>query len=453
MIRRHKVWAVASFEFLSDVKRISFIIGVLGMPVFLLAYGGLIAFVGILAERSKPASITYGIVDQANVLTLNSISINTPQLLPEEMRSTIRSIDSTAARFTESVAGTKIVFRPLHHRDSALAALKEKSINGFFLLRSDYLDSGIVDSYIGESEGLNIRDPERAIRTLLVENLLKGSVPEKLAQRIREPWTMGKSWIVKSTGELTERSVGSTLAKVGVPFVFSIVLVLSIVGSGMSLIQGTAVEKENRVVDVLLSSATADEILAGKLLGLGGSGLLQVGAWFGMAACLGRDRACVGTFGPGRALLPLRVLLHRKPHDWNRRSREQLQGRTIVEHRVDYDDGFANRFHRQLYSGASQHDRKNPDVVPVFFVVRGDVPSLDGSLGYCLVGDPRAALRLDRVHVADGPLRRPTVPSRPVIDGNTPYPIGNISPNAAEGISVEGDELFRRPRADPRKRK
>ena len=287
MIRRHKVWAVASFEFLSDVKRISFIIGVLGMPVFLLAYGGLIAFVGILAERSKPASITYGIVDQANVLTLNSISINTPQLLPEEMRSTIRSIDSTAARFTESVAGTKIVFRPLHHRDSALAALKEKSINGFFLLRSDYLDSGIVDSYIGESEGLNIRDPERAIRTLLVENLLKGSVPEKLAQRIREPWTMGKSWIVKSTGELTERSVGSTLAKVGVPFVFSIVLVLSIVGSGMSLIQGTAVEKENRVVDVLLSSATADEILAGKLLGLGGSGLLQVGAWFGMAGLAG----------------------------------------------------------------------------------------------------------------------------------------------------------------------
>jgi ABC-2 type transport system permease protein len=47
--------------------------------------------------------------------------------------------------------------------------------------------------------------------------------------------------------------------------------------------QGTATEKENKVVEVLLSSANPDEILAGKLLGLGGAGLLQIGVWLAMA--------------------------------------------------------------------------------------------------------------------------------------------------------------------------
>ncbi len=43
--------------------------------------------------------------------------------------------------------------------------------------------------------------------------------------------------------------------------------------------QGTATEKENKVVDVLLASARPDEVLAGKLIGLGGAGLLQVSLW------------------------------------------------------------------------------------------------------------------------------------------------------------------------------
>jgi ABC-2 type transport system permease protein len=49
------------------------------------------------------------------------------------------------------------------------------------------------------------------------------------------------------------------------------------------LVTAISIEKENRVVEVLLSSATADEILAGKLLGLGAAGLLQVAVWFSMA--------------------------------------------------------------------------------------------------------------------------------------------------------------------------
>jgi ABC-2 type transport system permease protein len=48
------------------------------------------------------------------------------------------------------------------------------------------------------------------------------------------------------------------------------------------LLQGTATEKENKVVDVLLASANPDEVLSGKLLGLGAAGLLQVILWLSL---------------------------------------------------------------------------------------------------------------------------------------------------------------------------
>ena len=59
-------------------------------------------------------------------------------------------------------------------------------------------------------------------------------------------------------------------------------LFISLMMSASYLVQGTATEKENKVVEVLLASAEPDEILSGKLLGLGAAGLIQVCVWFSM---------------------------------------------------------------------------------------------------------------------------------------------------------------------------
>jgi ABC-2 type transport system permease protein len=58
-----------------------------------------------------------------------------------------------------------------------------------------------------------------------------------------------------------------------------VLFLLSVLMTSGFLMQGTATEKENKVVEVLLSSADPDEILAGKLLGLSGAGLLQIAVW------------------------------------------------------------------------------------------------------------------------------------------------------------------------------
>jgi ABC-2 type transport system permease protein len=72
-----------------------------------------------------------------------------------------------------------------------------------------------------------------------------------------------------------------------VPLVFMVLFLLSVLMTSGYLMQGTATEKENRVVEVLLASANPDEILAGKLLGLGAAGLLQISVWLAMVLTTG----------------------------------------------------------------------------------------------------------------------------------------------------------------------
>ncbi len=64
-----------------------------------------------------------------------------------------------------------------------------------------------------------------------------------------------------------------------VPYVFTLIFVLSIFITSGYLLQSVTEEKENRVVEILLSSIPALPLMAGKVLGLGAAGLTQVAIW------------------------------------------------------------------------------------------------------------------------------------------------------------------------------
>ncbi len=91
------------------------------------------------------------------------------------------------------------------------------------------------------------------------------------------------------------------------PGAFTITFLIALLTTTGYLVQGVSTEKENRVVEVLLSSTTPDEILGGKLLGLGTAGLLQVLVWFSMvifgAAIAAGIAIAAGVAIPWKALI------------------------------------------------------------------------------------------------------------------------------------------------------
>jgi ABC-2 type transport system permease protein len=63
------------------------------------------------------------------------------------------------------------------------------------------------------------------------------------------------------------------------PYIFGILLMMAIFTSSGYLLQGLGEEKENRVMEILLSSISPKQLLAGKVLGLGAAGLVQIIVW------------------------------------------------------------------------------------------------------------------------------------------------------------------------------
>jgi ABC-2 type transport system permease protein len=61
-------------------------------------------------------------------------------------------------------------------------------------------------------------------------------------------------------------------------------LFISVLSWGVMVMRGVLEEKSSRVTELLLCSASADELMTGKILGIGAAGLTQVAVWVAIAA-------------------------------------------------------------------------------------------------------------------------------------------------------------------------
>src|SRR4029453_9072472 len=111
-------------------------------------------------------------------------------------------------------------------------------------------------------------DSRAAFGDLLRERLTAGRVQAGVAARIVDPIKTTKRFAISRSGELRDRGTASSFVRLAVPLLFMVLFLRSVLMPPGYLMQGTAAEKENKVVEVLLASANPDEILAGKLLGL-----------------------------------------------------------------------------------------------------------------------------------------------------------------------------------------
>lgn len=75
---------------------------------------------------------------------------------------------------------------------------------------------------------------------------------------------------------------GEAMIMVSIIAVFVIYFVILLYGN--NVLRGVREEKENRVVEIVLSSIRAEQLMAGKVFGIGGACLLQVAIWVAVAA-------------------------------------------------------------------------------------------------------------------------------------------------------------------------
>ena len=72
-----------------------------------------------------------------------------------------------------------------------------------------------------------------------------------------------------------------------VPVIFTVLLMISIFMGAGTLLESVSEEKENRMVDVLLTSVSPLSLMAGKILALGTTSLVQMVVWIASIAMIG----------------------------------------------------------------------------------------------------------------------------------------------------------------------
>ena len=158
-------------------------------------------------------------------------------------------------------------------RAEGMDALLGGDLKRLYLIRADYLSTGMVQRFeVGH--GLNLEPEDDILRAFLVDNLLESAPESDIVTRMRAPLHLD-AVVVNKEGVARDLDAPRIFFFVilGAMFVFSLGI------TGGIMLQGMGEEKESRIMEVLLSSVTPGEFMAGKVLGLSAAGLSQILFW------------------------------------------------------------------------------------------------------------------------------------------------------------------------------
>jgi len=166
---------------------------------------------------------------------------------------------------------------------AARAALLAGSLDGYVIIPADYLATGDVTAYAvgGLFDAVNIDSDD--LQALLVRGLLVGQVDDQTLERVTNPADVNPILLDQQGLPSGGSDIGSVLAGFLIPYALSIFLIIAIFTASSYLLRSVSEEKETRVIEVVLSSVSATQLLTGKVLGLGALGLTQVLVWLASA--------------------------------------------------------------------------------------------------------------------------------------------------------------------------
>jgi ABC-2 type transport system permease protein len=166
-------------------------------------------------------------------------------------------------------------------RDVLRDKVSSKTIDGFIWLSDDAIASGKVTwtgrnmTYYSERTRLS----ETLNRIIQSQRLAKNGLSSADVDTLLKPI---KVELVRM--ERGREAKGSGTGKLLEVVVMVMLLYMAVLLYGISVMRSVLEEKNSRIMEVLLSSASSTELMAGKLLGVGAVGLTQIVVWVVMAS-------------------------------------------------------------------------------------------------------------------------------------------------------------------------
>ncbi|HSM24957.1 MAG TPA: ABC transporter permease [Anaerolineaceae bacterium] len=240
----NKIWLVIKYEYLKHVKKKRFILAILSLPLFILLMVG----VGFLSVVIQFDNTPIGYIDNSGLLEDPiAYEFEAPLWFMEPME---------VQEFNDLEFATK--------------ELDDGSLQAIYFLGDDLIKSNTITVYANE-----IPDPgiNNDFLDFLRFNLLQNTDPS-IVSRVTE----GAKFEVRST-EDDRNTSGENILGFVLPFISGFLFIMAINISGGYLLQAVVEEKENRTMEILVTSISPNQLMTGKVIGNLSVGLTQLVVW------------------------------------------------------------------------------------------------------------------------------------------------------------------------------
>jgi ABC-2 type transport system permease protein len=246
-----KTFQVARFELVRNLKKPSFWIAALMVPLVLVGYVMIVGFTSYsageqLAAGSDTTDLKLGLCDEANYLhQYNFINSNGDE---------------------QSVA-------KIETRDDGLAAIKNNELDVFYYIGENFAETTSVEIHVKNGEAGLFDDYSAPIAALL------GTEAQAQVQPINFAIIAGTITYETTNYDQDDNHIvdmNETISRMAAPIIAIVLFYIILVLLGNRLTVAMTEEKENRISELLLTSIKPIHLIAGKTISLMILGIIQV---------------------------------------------------------------------------------------------------------------------------------------------------------------------------------
>jgi len=240
-----KIWHIIKYEYSRHVFQKRFLFSLLSLPFAVVAMVGVVLLMGVFSMDSTPV----GYIDHSGILA-----------------------DPLRLETSGDIFDPLIEFRAYQDEDLARTDLEAGEIQAYYILPEDYVESLSVELFYLEEPGSGVQSQ---FRSFVRRNLMEAeNIDPQLEKRLSE----GSLVTVEALdGSRTMREDQWFL--IFTPFIAGILYIIVVMTSGGYLMQAVVEEKENRTMEIVITSVTPGQLMTGKIIGNIAIGLTQLVIW------------------------------------------------------------------------------------------------------------------------------------------------------------------------------
>jgi ABC-2 type transport system permease protein len=205
-----------------------------------------------------------------------------------------QTIAQPLANALETASWKPVVVAPETTDQAEMDRIRDHQINGFIVIPEDAFDGGMI-LYRGDNGSSQVIEPmlrQLIGRVVLAERGKRTGLPDDKLAALLIPTT------VKAEHTNGETEGASAKGSFLIAYFLAFVLYMVIAVYGVAVMRSVVQEKTSRVMELMVATVKPRSLMAGKIVGVGGAGFVQIVAWLAMGAItLAYRSQILGLFG------------------------------------------------------------------------------------------------------------------------------------------------------------